>query len=141
MDFISELEVKTQEHPQAADITSVAAPVQSTSKTSPPCHYCKQTGHLAFNCPARRRDSTKSNTHHRDSPPKRYTEHRSGSYNSHYPRGSDSPSQRKSGFCHIHGACSHDTDKCFTVKKLRDEHKSQHPRDSKTHSSQPIKKA
>ncbi len=80
VDFVSELEVKIQDHPQASDITtSVTALVQSTSKTLAPCHYCKQAGHLAFNCPSRRRDSTKSNTHHRDSPPKRYTDHRDDS--------------------------------------------------------------
>ncbi len=115
--FVSELEVKVQEHPHNMDLTpAVAAPVQSTSKTSPPCHCCKQTDHLAFNC-LRRKDSAKPNTQHRDSTSRRYTDHRYDSYNSHYSRTAYSPSQRKSGFCHIHGAFSHDTDKCFTVKK------------------------
>ncbi len=42
MDFVSELEVKMQEHPHNMDVTpAVAAPVQSTSKTSPPCHHYK----------------------------------------------------------------------------------------------------
>ncbi len=118
VNFVSELEVKMQEHHHNMDITpTVATPIQSTYKTSPPCHYCKQTGHLAFNSP-RRKDSTKPNTQHRDSTSKRYTDHRYDSYNSHSPRGTYSPSQRKSGFCHIHGACSHDTDKCFTIKKI-----------------------
>ncbi len=121
VDFVSELEVKMHEHHYNMDITpAVAPPIQSTSKTSTPCHYCKQTGHLPFNSP-RRKDSTKPNTQHRDSTSKRYTDHRYDSYNSHYPRGTYSPSQRKSGFCHMHGAWSLDTDKCFTVKKLRDE--------------------
>ncbi len=54
VDFVSELEVKMQEHHHAMDITSaVAAPIQSTSKISPPCHYCP-----------RRKDSTKPNTQH-----------------------------------------------------------------------------
>ncbi len=34
----------------------------------------------------------------------------------------------------------HMTHKYFAVKKLRDEHKNQHPRDSRTQSSQPVKK-
>ncbi len=59
--FVSELEVKMQEHHHVMDITpAVAAPIQPTSKTSPPFHYCKQTGHFAFDCP-RRKDSTKPN--------------------------------------------------------------------------------
>ncbi len=71
--FVSELEIKMQEHHHNMDITpAVAAPIHSTSKTAPPCHYCKQTGHLAFNCP-RRKDSTKPNTQHRDGTSKRYT--------------------------------------------------------------------
>ncbi len=40
VDFVSELEVKMQEHPHNMDVTpAVATPVQSVSKTSPPCHY------------------------------------------------------------------------------------------------------
>ncbi len=141
VDSVSELEVKMQEHRRNMDITSAAAaPIQSTSKSSPPCYYCKQTGHLAFNCP-RRKNSPKPNTQPRDSTSQTYTYHRYNSYNSYYPRGTYSPSQRKSGSCHIRGACSHDTDKCFTVKIMRDEHKDQHSRDSRTQSSQPIKNA
>ncbi len=139
--FVSELEVKMQEHHHNMYITQVvAAPIQSTSKISPPCHYCKQAGYLAFNCP-RRQNSTKPNTQHRDNTSKRNTDYRYDSYNSHYSRGTYSPSHRKSDFCHIQGGCSHDTDKCFTVKKLRNEHKNQHPKDSRAQSSQPVKKA
>ncbi len=41
VDFALELEVKMQEHHHNMDTTpAVAAPIQSTSKASPPCHYC-----------------------------------------------------------------------------------------------------
>ncbi len=129
-------ELEQQEHHHNMDITpAVAAPIQSASKISPPLHYCKQPGHLAFNCP-RRKDSTKPNTQHRDSTSKRYTDYRHDSVNSHYPRRTYSPSQRKSSFCLIHGAYSHHTDKCFTGKKLRDEY----PRHGRTQSSPLVKK-
>ncbi len=79
VDFVSGLEVKMKEHHHNMNIRpAVAATIQPTSKTSPPCHYCKQTGHLAFNCP-RRKDSTKPNPQHRDSTSKRYTDRRYGS--------------------------------------------------------------
>ncbi len=140
VDFVSVLEVKMWEHHYSMDIIpAVAAPIRSTSKTSLLCKYCKQTGHLAFDCP-RRKDSNKPNPQHRDSTSKRYTDHRYDSVNSHYPRITYSTSQMKSGFCHIYGACSHNTDKCLIVKKFRDEHKNQHPRDSRTQSSPPLKK-
>ncbi len=86
VDFVSELKVKMKEHHHNMDTTpAVAASIPSTSKTSPPCHYCKQTGHLAFNCP-KPKNSTKPKPQHRDSTSKRYTDHIYDSVNSHYPR-------------------------------------------------------
>ncbi len=117
VDFVSDLEIKLQEHAQITDVkASVAAPIQSASKSSLLCYTCKEAGHIAKNC--KLKDSAKSSN--RDSYNKKFHEYK---HNTNTHKASNSSSYKKTYFCHLHGAGSHDTEKCYTIQKLKEDHK------------------
>ncbi len=49
LDFVSDLEVKLQEHTQMTDVkNAVAAPVQSTTKNTVICNNCKKSSQKLY---------------------------------------------------------------------------------------------
>ena len=136
IDFVSELEVKIQEHAHTSDLkstSSIVAPIQttSTSKPSPTCWFCKQPGHVESHCP-RRKDSPKN----KEGAHKKFTDQQN-----RYARNNYSAQHPRPLYCHIHGWGSHETERCFTVKKVKDEHKLNQVNKSKTQSNSNNSKA
>ncbi|XP_050724403.1 uncharacterized protein LOC127002464 [Eriocheir sinensis] len=133
VDFVSELEVKVQEHPHHQPLAPAAA-LQAQSKASLTCSFCKQSGHSEHSCFAKRREST----HSRQGSDRRSGAYRGGHHSSH--RNPRPNHQRKAAFCHIHGNCFHDSDSCSAIQKAKEVQKYKSSADSKPHSSSQNKK-
>ncbi|XP_050704884.1 uncharacterized protein LOC126990346 [Eriocheir sinensis] len=109
VDFVSELEVKVQEHTHNPPLAAATA-LQAQSKASLTCRFCKRSGHSENTCYSKRRDST----HSRQGSDRRSGGYRGSHHSSH--RNPRPNHQRKTAFCHVHGNCFHDTDSCYAIQ-------------------------
>ncbi len=125
-DFVSDLEVKVQEHTHNQHLATAAA-IQSQSKASLTCSFFFfKSGHSKSTCYSKRKESGPASQGS-----DRSVGYRGGDHHSSH-KTSRPHHQRKAAFCHLHGNCFHDTSNCYKIQQARDELKNNFQADNKT---------